>query len=281
MPAQQPATRETAPASAPRPFVRPLSELSHVDVAWAGGKGANLGELASAGLPVPGGFVVGAPAFAAFCDESGLRGTLSALLSGLDVDDVPALDAASAQARRLVLETSLPPSVELAVRAAYRALAPDGAMVDFPVAVRSSATAEDTAEASFAGMNESFLNVRGVEAVLEAVHRCWASLFGARTLLYRAQRRLPLAGIDIAVVVQRQIDARRAGVMFTIDPSTGDAGRLVIEGALGLGESVVSGAVSPDRYVVDKDDGSVFAREVHRKRMAVEPLPEAAPWSGR
>jgi pyruvate,water dikinase len=274
MPAEDPASRTSASGTAgDPPYVRPFAALSHDDVAWAGGKGANLGELTRAGLPVPGGFVVGAPAFAAFCDDSGLRGELETLLASVPVDDTPALDAAAAEARRLVLQTPMPPSIELALRAAYRALIPAGAAADSPVAVRSSATAEDTAEASFAGMNESFLNVRGDEAILEAVHRCWASLFGARTILYRAHRGLPRAGIDIAVVVQRQIDAQRAGVMFTIDPTTGDAQRLVIEGSLGLGESVVSGSVSPDRYVVDKEDGSVFAREVHRKRMAVEPLP--------
>jgi pyruvate,water dikinase len=172
--------------------------------------------------------------------------------------------------QRLVLEAPLPAALEDEIRAAYLELAPGNA----PVAVRSSATAEDTEAASFAGMNETFLNIRGAEAVLAAVRRCWASLFGARTIFYRAKRGFAQAEMDIAVVVQRQVEATRAGVMFTIDPATGAADRLVIEGAFGLGESVVSGSVSPDRYVVDKRTLGILAREVRPKALAVEPRPE-------
>jgi pyruvate,water dikinase len=250
--------------------IRSFRDLSREDVPWAGGKGANLGELTRAGLPVPPGFVVGAPAYAATCEQSGLRERLAQLLDGLDADDTAELEARAQQARALVLDTPLPPALARAIRDAYGALCGDD--VDVPVAVRSSATAEDTATASFAGMNESFLNVRGADAVLEAVRACWGSLFGARTIFYRAKRGLGQADMDIAVVVQRQIASLRAGVMFTIDPATGARDRLVIEGSLGLGEAVVSGAVSPDRYVVDKHDGAILAREVRRKRIAIEPL---------
>ena len=142
------------------------------------------------------------------------------------------------------------------------------------VAVRSSATAEDTASASFAGMNETFLNVRGEEAVVDAVRRCWASLFGARTVFYRAKRGFSQAGMDIAVVVQHQIDSSRAGVMFTIDPAGGRTDRIVIEGAFGLGESVVSGSVSPDRYLVDKPTLAIVAHEVGRKELVIEAQPD-------
>ncbi len=144
-----------------------------------------------------------------------------------------------------------------------------------PVAVRSSATAEDTASASFAGMNETFLNERSESAVVDAVRRCWASLFGARTIFYRAKRGLDQAGMDIAVVVQRQVASTRAGVMFTVDPAAGREDRLVIEGSFGLGESVVSGSVSPDRYVVDKESLRILTREVRRKELVVEGVPEA------
>jgi pyruvate,water dikinase len=246
--------------------VRPFSELSRVDVPFAGGKGANLGELTRAGLPVPPGFVVGAPAYAAFCDESGLRARIAAELDDLDVDDTPALTAASARVRELVSATPVPDWLAEAVAAAYRELG-DGEAV----AVRSSATAEDTESASFAGMNETFLNVRGEAAVLDAVRRCWASLFGARTVFYRAKRGFEQAGMDIAVVVQRQIASTRAGVMFTVDPAGGRADRIVIEGAPGLGESVVSGQVSPDRYVVEKGSRTILTREVKRKELAIEP----------
>ena len=134
-------------------------------------------------------------------------------------------------------------------------------------------TAKDTEAASFAGMKEAYLNVRGAEAVLEAMRRCWGSLFGARTVFYRAKRGFGQADVDIAVVVQRQVDANRAGVMFTVDPATGADDRLVIEGSFGLGEAVVSGRVPPDRYVVDKRTLAVLAREIHPKPEAIEPLP--------
>jgi pyruvate, water dikinase len=247
--------------------VRPFSALSRVDVPFAGGKGANLGELTRAGLPVPPGFVVGATAYAAFCDESGLRERIAAELDGLDVDDTAALEAAAQRARALVAQTPVPAALADAIVAAYRELGDDVA-----VAVRSSATAEDTESASFAGMNETFLNVNGTDAVVDAVRRCWASLFGGRTIFYRAKRGFDQAGMDIAVVVQRQIASMRAGVMFTIDPAGGRADRIVIEGAYGLGESVVSGQVSPDRYVVDKPTRAIVTREVREKELAIEPV---------
>jgi pyruvate,water dikinase len=256
-------TVETPPAG-----VRGFGELSRADVAVAGGKGANLGELSRAGLPVPPGFVVSASAYAAFCDVGGLRERIASALSAVDVDDSAALAAAAACVQALVEEEPVPDWVSAAIREAYDELA--GAEEDAPVAVRSSATAEDTEAASFAGMNETFLNVRGSDAVLVAVKRCWASLFGARTIFYRAKRGFGQADMDIAVVVQRQIDATRAGVMFTIDPATGTEDRLVIEGSFGLGESVVSGRVSPDRYVVDKETLAVVGREVRRKALVIE-----------
>jgi len=248
--------------------VRIVDELSRADVAYAGGKGANLGELTRAGLPVPPGFVVGAPAYAAFCDESGLRERIARALESVDVDDPDKLLAASASVRAMVESEPLSGRLEDEIREAYARLAQNGA--DAAVAVRSSATAEDTESASFAGMNETFLNVRGADAVVDAVRRCWGSLFGSRTIFYRAKRGFGQADMDIAVVVQRQIPAARAGVMFTIDPATGDETRLVIEAAFGLGESVVSGSISPDRYVVDKRTLAVLAREVRRKALAVE-----------
>jgi pyruvate,water dikinase len=251
--------------------VRDFGRLSRADVAYAGGKGANLGELTAAGFPVPPGFVIGAPAYAAFCDRGGLRDRIEARLSGVDVKDTGELERAAAEVRSTVEEEPVPDWLVKAIREAYGRLAEDdpGAAV----AVRSSATAEDTESASFAGMNETLLNVRGADAVLSAVRRCWSSLFGARTVYYRAKRGFGQAEMDIAVVIQRQIEATRAGVMFTIDPASGAADSLIIEGAFGLGESVVSGSVSPDRYVVDKDRLAVKRREVHRKELAIESAP--------
>jgi pyruvate, water dikinase len=262
----------SAPAKPQLQAVRAFASLRREDVPYAGGKGANLGELTAAGLPVPDGFVVGAPAYAAFCTETGLRDRLAELLDGVDVEDTPALQAASAAARELFDETSMPEALDREIRSSYAQLV--GEQADAPVAVRSSATAEDTAESSFAGMNETFLNIRGGDAVIDAVRHCWRSLFGARTIYYRGVNNFTQAGMDIAVVVQRQIASTRAGVMFTVNPATGQRDELVIEGSFGLGEAVVSGSVSPDRYVVEKATLAIRRREVHHKELVIEYAPD-------
>jgi len=248
---------------------RSFSELRREDVDYAGGKGANLGELTSAGLPVPGGFVVGAPAYAVFCEQGGLRERLEGILATVDVEDSAALEAASAQAKQAVIDAPMPPALRDAIVASYDALAGSGEGSEPAVAVRSSATAEDTASASFAGMNETFLNVRGADAVIDAVKRCWVSLFAPRTIYYRGQRGFSEAGMDIAVVVQIQILSTRAGVMFTANPASGANEEL--EGSFGLGEAVVSGSVSPDRYVVQKSDLAITTRSVRPKELVIEP----------
>jgi len=262
------ATRTAPPAESTTAFIRRFADLRRTDLAYAGGKGANLGELTSAGLPVPGGFVVGAPTYAAFCEQTGLRDRLRELLDGLDVEDTAELERASAEARALFDETPVPESIAAAIEEAYVQLCGDAS--DRPVAVRSSATGEDTAEASFAGMNETFLNTCGAPAVVDAVRRCWRSLFGSRTIYYRARNGLPQTAMDIAVVVQLQVRSTRAGVMFTANPASGSRDEIVIEGAFGLGESVVSGAVSPDRYLVEKATLAIRRREVHDKELAIE-----------
>jgi pyruvate,water dikinase len=246
--------------------VRPFRELRVLDVDYAGGKGANLGELTAAGLPVPPGFVIGAPAYAAFCEQTGLRARLAELLDSVDIEDVSALAQAAEAARRLFDETAMPDWLTARIRQACV----EAGIAEVPVAVRSSATAEDTASASFAGMNETFLNVVGADAVLDAVRRCWSSLFGARTVYYRGSKGFGQAEMDIAVIVQQQILATRSGVMFTANPATGKRDELVIEAAFGLGEAVVSGSVSPDRYLVEKDPLWLRRSDVHYKQLAIE-----------
>jgi pyruvate, water dikinase len=275
-----PSDGSTTPADAPAvdatvssaELVRFFSKLRREDVDYAGGKGANLGELTAAGLPVPGGFVVGAPAYDAFCAHNQLREQIEAMLKGVNFEDTATLQAASAAVRALIDEASMPEHVTIAISDAYERLIGDERNV--AVAVRSSATAEDTAAASFAGMNETYLNMVGREETLDAVRRCWRSLFGSRTVYYRGVNGLSQAGMDIAVVVQRQIASTRAGVMFTVNPATGDPNEIVIEGSFGLGEAVVSGSVSPDRWVVDKRTLSLRQREVKRKELAIESLPD-------
>lgn len=259
----QPATPSTE-----TDVVRRFERLSRDDVAYAGGKGANLGELTAGGFPVPPGFVVGAPSYAAFCDGPGLRDRIEMRLASVDVDETGELEEAAAEVRSMIEAETIPDWLASPIRETYHQLV-DGDP-ETHVAVRSSATAEDTESASFAGMNETILNVQGDDALLKAVRQCWSSLFGARTIYYRAKQGFGQADMDIAVVVQCQIRSTRSGVMFTIDPASGATDRLIIEGAFGLGESVVSGSVSPDRYVVSKDTLAIARREVHRKELTIE-----------
>ncbi len=236
-----------------------IDELSAHDVETAGGKGANLGELTRAGAPVPPAFVVTSAAYLAAMEAAGLRATLAVVPDAKEIEDPAALASRSETARTQAQRAGIPAETRAAIAAAYGKL---GDKV--PVAVRSSATMEDTAAASFAGMHESFTNVRGEEAVLAAVSRCWSSLFGPRAIAYRASRRI--AGEPtIAVVVQRMVDAEKSGVLFTADPTTGDRDRIVVEAAFGLGEVVVGGQVEPDTYVLAKSGALEVDARVGRK----------------
>ena len=226
-----------------------FQDLGRADTATVGGKGANLGEMAGAGLPVPPGFVVTAAAYLDAMDEGGVRADLIVVFdeARTHVDDLAALEQSAERLRALVRKAGVPPTLREPVLAAYHQLGTDVA-----VAVRSSATAEDAADTSFAGMHETFANVVGDAAVLERLVDCWASLYGERVITYRASRELADEPV-IAVVVQQMVESERSGVLFCADPSTGDRDRMVIEGALGLGEVVVSGQVEPDTYILAKD----------------------------
>ncbi len=236
------------PATGDVYLVVDLADLRVGDVALAGGKGANLGELVAAGLPVPPGFVVTAPGYLAAMEAAGVREALLATFARAraDADDPAKLSELSGELRALVRSAGVPAGLRDGVLEAYHRLGPSVA-----VAVRSSATAEDTAGTSFAGMHDTFANVVGDAAVLDRLVDCWASLYGERVISYRASQGLD-AEPAIAVIVQRLVEADRAGVLFTVDPSTGDTDRIVVEGAFGLGEVVVSGQVEPDTYVVSK-----------------------------
>lgn len=230
-------------------YVIAFSRLGKNDTALAGGKGANLGELTGAGLPVPPGFVVGASAYAESMALGGVRDELHRTLeSALTVvDDAERLETTCRRLRELVHDAGVAPGVREAVLDAYHDLGPSPR-----VAVRSSATSEDTEGTSFAGMNVTFTNVEGDDDLIGRLRDCWASLFTPRVVAYRAGRGIREEPA-IAVVVQLMVDADRSGVVFTADPATGDRQRVVVEAAFGLGEVVVSGAVEPDRYVVAKN----------------------------
>lgn len=235
--------------------IRWFQELSRQDVEVAGGKGANLGEMTQAGLPIPPGFVIPAQAYQSFLEEAGLPERIAMELEGLDVEDTDALNAAASALQERILATPMSDALKQDILEAYHQLP------ERFVAVRSSATSEDTEAASFAGMNRSFLNVFGDEALLSKVRECWASLYGARVIYYRARRGLtePPA---IAVIVQAMVNAEKAGVMFTANPATGDRQQVVIEAAWGLGEVVVGGEVTPDSLVINKATHTVVSRQV-------------------
>ncbi|TAM86740.1 MAG: phosphoenolpyruvate synthase [Jatrophihabitans sp.] len=227
--------------------IRWFDELRLADVATAGGKGANLGELTAAGLPVPPGFVVTAQAYRDALERSGADVALRDLLATFEPADPASAAAIARSAREIVSHLPLPHDTAEAVAAAYRKLGPS-----VRVAVRSSGTSEDSATTSFAGMNETFTNVSGEAAVLTALVACWASLYRERVIVYRADQHLP-QDPAIAVIVQQMIASESAGVMFTADPSTGNRDHVVVEAVFGQGEAAVSGMVEPDTYVVDKD----------------------------
>ncbi|MDS0293493.1 phosphoenolpyruvate synthase [Halogeometricum luteum] len=237
-----------------------LDDVRADDLDTVGGKGASLGELTSAGLPVPPGFVVTAGTYRSFIEEAGID---EELFDAVDVDheDSGALKTAHERAHELIMETPVPEEVGEEILAAYDDIGEGEAFV----AVRSSATAEDLPDASFAGQQETYLNVQK-DDLIQRVKECWASLFSQRAIYYRNRKGFPHRDVDIAVVVQEMVDAEKSGVMFTSHPSTGDP-RIIIEAAWGLGEAVVSGSVSPDNYVVDRESGEVETATIADKKM--------------
>jgi phosphohistidine swiveling domain-containing protein len=238
-------------------FIKQFDELGRDDIDPAGGKGANLGELTRAGLPVPPGFVIITDAYRAYVAEHQLADKIAALAA--PTDDRADYDDASAQIRSLFADEASD-ALRTEIAEAYAALGED-----VPVAVRSSATAEDLPEASFAGQQDTYLNVSGLEDLLAAVRDCWASLWTARAMAYRARQGIDPATASLAVVVQQMVDAKAAGVMFTANPSNGRRDEVVISAAWGLGESVVSGSVNTDNIVVRKSDGTVVSSDTADK----------------
>jgi pyruvate,water dikinase len=249
-----------------------FAELQLSDRPAVGGKGGSLGELTRAGISVPPGFVVRVEAFDAFLSTVEQGHPVRAQVQGLDADDLTALQRASADAQGAMLSHELPASLKQALREAYSKLFEGG--TPGPVAVRSSATAEDSAEASFAGLQDTLLWILDFDSLQRALLQCWASLYSVPSISYRRKRNMPEHDVSMAVVVQRMVDSRTAGVLFTRSPTTGDRSVIVIEGAWGLGSSVVSGEVTPDHWVVGKITGEVTVREVREKHILHAPRPE-------
>ena len=247
-------------------YVKKFEELSKSDIGIAGGKGANLGELTQAGIPVPPGFVVTAQAYKYFMDEAGINDQVMSILDAIDINDTKALQEAAEEIKRIIIESPIPEQLTLFIREYYNELCQRVGEDDTDVAIRSSATAEDLPEASFAGQQDTFLHVSGDDEVIEYIRKCWASLFEARAIFYREENDFEHSKVYIAVVVQKMANADKAGVMFTVNPYTGEEIAL-IEGSWGLGESVVSGDVTPDNYQVDKKNNEIINVTISDKKV--------------
>jgi pyruvate,water dikinase len=261
-------------AGAAEPHTRPLPELRAGDAARFGGKSAGLGELLGAQIPVPPGFAVGAGAFAEFRQRSGLADRVATAVAAVRGDDVDTVAAASRLIGEAMRSAAVPGTVREEIEAAYGALAVRTGVSTPPVAVRSSALGEDSRQATFAGQQDTYLWVRGVDDVCSAVRDCWASLYSTEAISYRA--RLGSAGPQrpaMGVTVQLMVDAELSGVMFTCNPVSGDPSMVAINASWGLGLAVVGGEVTPDDLLVSKVTGEVVRERIGSKQ--VEYLPAA------
>ena len=244
-----------------------FENLRKNDVPIVGGKNANLGEMSSAGIPVPPGFAITAYSYKKFIEETGIAAKIYEIIKDnvTNPSDPAQYEIASKKIRQLIESTPMPKEIADAVKSAYEELSRRVGAKDVYVAVRSSATAEDLADASFAGQQETYLNVKGVDELLEKTVKCWSSLFTPRAIFYRTEKGFAHEKVFISVGVQKMVNSKAAGVMFTINPVTGDPNQIVIEGNYGLGESVVSGAVTPDDFVVDKRTMKIIEKKVSKK----------------
>lgn len=237
-----------------------FSEVGKDDVGLVGGKGANLGELTKANLPVPPGFIVTAEAYFEFLAAHKLDLIIKKHVNQLNPENSRLLNAAAEGIEKAIRSHALPDKIEREIIKAYEALGRG------PVAVRSSATAEDLPDASFAGQQATFLNVEGETALLKAIRECWASLFGARAIYYRAVHKYDHLKVGIAVPVQKMVQSEVSGIMFTVDPVSGAADKLIIDAGLGLGEAIVSGSVDPDHYIVNKKTRTLISKEISHQQ---------------
>ncbi|WNG57914.1 phosphoenolpyruvate synthase [Archangium gephyra] len=274
-------TAESVPLSASlsvgtEPLILPFERISAADLPRVGGKGANLGEMARAGFPVPPGFCVTTAAFDAFLAGCGELQALYAELEAMDGKDVEAARRIAGSTRDVLGRAPVPQAVADAVLGAWRTLGAEASW-----AVRSSATAEDLPDASFAGQQDTYLNIRGAEALIDAVRRCWVSLFTDRAVLYRARSGFGHREVKLSVVVQRMVLPEVSGILFTADPITGRRRTVSIDAGFGLGEALVSGLINADLYKVDKDTGALLEVRVGDKALAIRPRPEGGTWEER
>ncbi len=244
-----------------------FGDLTKDDVSIAGGKGANLGEMYRNGLPVPPGFVVTSTAYFDFLKANKLNKKIKDLLKRTDVYNTEELEDASEEIKRIIMNAKIPKEIESEIKAAYKTLR--GRDKEFYVAVRSSATAEDLPDASFAGQQKTFLNVPNDKELVNAVKKCWASLFEARAIFYREEKGYDHMKVGLAAVVQEMVQSEKSGVMFTVNPTTNNPDEVVIEAVYGLGEAIVSGEVTPDTYIVDKKSLKIKDKHISEQKFMI------------
>jgi pyruvate,water dikinase len=247
-----------------------FKEIHKEDVSIVGGKGANLGEMSNIGLPIPPGFVITAQTYKEFIEKTKIKDKILDMLKDLDKEDTAKLQKVSDNIQKLIIAAPIPQEIQDEIIKNYVLIgAKKGQTTEFWVACRSSATAEDLPEASFAGQQATFLNIKGAKNVVQATRECWASLFTARAIYYRAKNNFPTDKVFIAVVVQKMVNSDKSGVMFSINPSTNNENEIMIESAFGLGEAVVSGAVNPDLYIIDKETLKIKKIETKEQKIKI------------
>lgn len=266
-----------------KPFIVWFNEVDKHDIPLVGGKGANLGEMIQAGFPIPYGFIVTSRAYFYFLDKQKIKGKIEAELKNLNADDPKSLHAVSVKIRDIIVSTPIPEVIADEIGLFYERIREKEkkqtkfvgklkervkSNFDPPlVAVRSSATAEDLPDASFAGQQETYLNVKGETNLLRKVRECWASLFTERAIFYRKEKKFDDFKVGLAAVVQRMVQSDKSGIMFTVDPINNDKGKIVVEAIYGLGEYIVQGKVTPDQYIVAKKDLEILSRKTNYQNL--------------
>lgn len=257
-------------------YIKWLGEVAKDDVALVGGKGANLGELTQSKIEVPPGFCVTAAAYREFLRSAGLEKKIANIINELDVEDSDQLQTETARIRDLIVKAPIPEKIVAEVKDAYEELGGNINIKHPSVAVRSSATAEDLPEASFAGQQDTYLHVCGPDQVVKHARRCWASLWTARAVYYREKQGFDHLEVSLSVVVQKMINSGKSGVMFTAHPVTNNTEQIMINASWGLGEAVVSGLVTPDEYLVDKNTLSVIDKNIAEKSAMIVDCPDGS-----
>ena len=248
-------------------YILDFEKLDKNSIPIVGGKNASLGEMIKTGIRVPPGFAVTTDSYLLFITKAGIKDKIIDIVSDLNPDDVEVLNKVSADVQELIKKTTIPEVVKKAITDGYARLCEKCAVESIPVAVRSSATAEDLPTASFAGQQDTYLWIQGANQVITKVQNCWASLYTPRAIAYRNKNEFPHEKVLISVGVQKMVNSKAAGVMFTLNPTDGDISRVVIEGSWGLGETVVSGSVNPDKFVVDKVMLEINERTISTKHI--------------